>query len=397
MKKYLSTLVILITVIFLDFLNGMEFDLFSPSLPQIRHFFHLTTFSAEGLLSVNFIGFCISLFIFGKLADQYSRKSVILIGLGIFIVGSIFSLIEQHYVFLLLGRLLQGVGIAAPAISSFLIIADRFPLKEQQFYMALLNGSANVATAIAPVIGSYVALYFHWQGNFTALLILGIIAFVMTLFLIPNYKTPKDHETQSISSYSSLLKSKSLMTLIFYLAIMFTPYWVFVGMSPLLYIKHFGVSLNHFGYYQGALAFVFAIGSVIFGFFISRHTSKVLLFVSQYIFAMSLIAMLLLSVFIEPNPLLITLAMLIFVVGQIIPSAILYPVCVNFIPEAKAKISALIQGLRLVLSALCVQTAGYFYDHTFKSVGIIMSGLIVVTLFLQFYISTNKQENYLIS
>lgn len=397
MNKNLSTFVILITVIFLDFLNGMEFDLFVPSLPQIQHFFHLTAFSAEGLLSVNFIGFCISLFIFGKVADQYSRKSVILIGLIIFIIGSLFCLVEQHYAFLLFGRLLQGIGIASPAILSFLIIADRFPLKEQQFYMALLNGSANVAAAIAPVIGSYVALYFHWQGNFMALLILGVIAFVMSLCLIPSYKTPKKHEPQSISSYVHLVKSKPLMTLIFYLAIMFTPYWIFVGMSPLLYIKDFGVSLHHFGYYQGVLALVFAIGSVIFGFFISRHASKTLLFISQYIFALSLIAILLLSIFIVPNPLLITLAMLIFVIGQIIPSAILYPVCVNYIPEAKAKISAMIQGLRLVFSAICVQTAGYFYNHTFESVGIIMSVLIAVILLMQFSISGNKQKQYFLS
>src|SRR3990167_4351669 len=214
MKINIQTFTILLTVIFLDFLSGMEFDLFVPSLPEIQHFFNLSAFSAEGLLSINFIGYSISLFIFGKFADRYSRKPVILIGLFIFIIGSILCLLEQNYYFLLAGRLLQGMGIASPAILSFLIVADRFPLKQQQFYMALLNGSANIAAAIAPVIGSYVTLYFHWRGNFIALLILGVIALMMSSILIPSYKTPEKHEEQSALSYFNVIRSKPLMMLI---------------------------------------------------------------------------------------------------------------------------------------------------------------------------------------
>ncbi len=195
-------------------------------------------------------------------------------------------------------------------------------------------------------------------------------------------------------SYLSLIQSKPLMMLIAYLGIMFTPYWVFVGMSPLLYIKELGVSLQHFGYYQGVLALTFAIGSVVFGFFISKYTSKTLLFISQYIFIASFIFILALSVYIVSNPFLITLSMLVFVIGQIIPSTILYPVTVNFIPHAKAKISALIQGVRMILSAVCIQLAAYSYDHTFKSVGITMAILIALVLALQLFIVRDKRYSF---
>ena len=63
---YRSAFTILLTVMFLDLLSGMEFDLFVPSLPEIQHFFHLTAFWAEALLAINFIGYCVSLFVFGK-------------------------------------------------------------------------------------------------------------------------------------------------------------------------------------------------------------------------------------------------------------------------------------------------------------------------------------------
>ncbi len=108
----------------------------------------------------------------------------------------------------------------------------------------MLNGVKNTAVAIAPVIGSYITLYFHWHGNFTALLLLGIFVLVMTILFIP-YKTPEHKETISFKGYLPLFKSRSLMLLMINIIFMFVPYWVFVGMSSLLYIKDLRVSLAH--------------------------------------------------------------------------------------------------------------------------------------------------------
>lgn len=120
---------LLITIIVMDILVGMEFDLFVPSFPELQQVFHLSPFSVEGLLSVNFMGLCLSLFIVGELGDRYGRKPVILVGLMTFILGSILCLVADSYSALMAGRFLQGVAIAAPAILSFLIIADAYPLQ----------------------------------------------------------------------------------------------------------------------------------------------------------------------------------------------------------------------------------------------------------------------------
>ncbi len=80
--------------------------------------------------------------------------------------------------------------------------------------MAMLNGSMNATAAFAPVIGSYVTLYFHWQGNFMVLLFLGLTALVMMAFFIPAHKPPEHKETLSLRGYIPLFQSKPLMLLI---------------------------------------------------------------------------------------------------------------------------------------------------------------------------------------
>lgn len=396
MKKNYNAGMILIAIIFMDLLTGMEFDLFVPSFPQLQRYFNLTPFWVEALLSINFIGYCASLFFVGKLADRVGRKPIILLGLIIFIIGSILCLCEQSFYFLLIGRLLQGIGIAAPAILSFLIIADIYPIKQQQFLMAMLNGSINTAVAAAPVLGSYIALYFHWQGNFAALLILGLITLLMTLLFIPYYKIPKNPEAILPHGYIHVFRSKPLILLIAMFLFSFVPYWIFVGMSPLLYIKEFGVSLAHFGFYQGILALVFAIGSIVFGFMIKNkdYNQQKMLVITLQIFMISIVMIAVLSVLNSRSPLFITLSMLIFVIGQIIPSTLLYPVCLNFMPEAKGQVSAIMQGGRLIFTSIAIQIAGYTYVGSFRNIGMIINFFIIITVLLLFFVIKTRRLKF---
>jgi DHA1 family bicyclomycin/chloramphenicol resistance-like MFS transporter len=392
MKSSLVKILVLVTVISMDILTGMEFDLFVPSFPQLQSHFNLSPFWVEALLSANFIGYCLSLFFVGGLADRYGRKSIILLGLVIFVFGSALCLYPSLYYFLIFGRFLQGVGIAAPAILSFLIIADSYPLKEQQFLMAILNGSINIAVAISPVIGSYLTLYFHWQGNFVALLVLGLMTLFMTIFFIPFLKTPLNDPALSLSGYGSIMKSGPLMLLIASILFIFAPYWIFVGMSPLLYIKDLNVSLAHFGYYQGVLALVFAVGSILYGLIIrdANFNQKKMLTISMQILIFSLMIITIVTLFDSKNPLIITLAFLPFIISQIIPSVILYPLSLNFLPHAKARVSAIIQGARLILTAAGLQIAGYFYQQTFQNIGIVLISFIFVAVITLFFVINNS-------
>ncbi|HSW70484.1 MAG TPA: MFS transporter [Gammaproteobacteria bacterium] len=391
MKQALSKSMLLVTVILMDLLAGIEFDLFVPSFPELQSQFSLSPSLVEALLSVNFIGYCLSLFLVGGLADRYGRKPIILIGLITFIIGSVLCLWATAYSFLLTGRFLQGVGIAAPAILSFLIIADSYPLKKQQYFMAMLNGVMNTSVAIAPVIGSYISLYFHWQGNFITLLLLGLITLTMVTLFTPTFKLPEHKETLSLRGYLPLFQSKPLMLLMTNIIFMYVPYWIFVGISPLLYMKGLGVSLSHFGYYQGALALMFALGSVLFGLIMHKYKLNRMLATSSKIYIVGLASVAWATFLDSHNPLAITLAFIPFIVSQIIPSNMLVPLCLNFMPQAKAKVSAILQGSRLIFAALSLQLAGLFYQGSFQNIGIIISSFILAVIISQFFVINNHE------
>lgn len=371
---------LLTSIILMDVLGGMEFDLFVPSFPELQAQFGLTPFWVETLISLNFIGYCLSLFLVGSLADHYGRKPVIVLGLAVFVVGSTFCYFAHGYHALALGRFLQGVGIASPCILSFLVIADAFPLKEQQFLYAMLNGSRNVAVAISPVVGSYITLLFHWHGNFLTLILLGLLTLVVTVIFIPTNQVPTPQKTTGKGNYLSIFQSSTLLLYISEMAASCAPYWIFVGIAPLLYMNELGVSLHHFGLYQGSLALVFALGSVVYGFWIKNisYTQNGMLRFGIQLQTFSIFTLFLALVFKTVDPLIITLSFTPFIIAQIIPGTILYPISLHIIPEAKGRVAAVISSVSFIVSAIGLQVAGYFYEGSFLSLGVILLVFIIL-------------------
>jgi DHA1 family bicyclomycin/chloramphenicol resistance-like MFS transporter len=84
----------------------------------------------------------------------------------------------------------------------------------------------------------------------------------------------------------------------------------------------------------------------------------------------------------DSNPLFITLAFVPFVIGQIIPSNVLYPLYLNLMPESKGRLTALIQGGRLVFASIGLQVSGYFYQGSFFNIGIMIGSVIFVGIIM---------------
>jgi DHA1 family bicyclomycin/chloramphenicol resistance-like MFS transporter len=381
-KQSLMQYMLFLTTIFMSILGGAEVDLFIPSFPEIKRVFALTPFWVEALLSVNFIGYCLGLLFVGGLSDRYGRKPVILYGLVIFILGVVLCLKAPSYSFLLIGRFLQGIGVAAPAILSWLIITDAYPLKKQQPLIAILNGFMNTSVAAAPLAGSYITMYFHWQGNFMVLLLLGIATFLFTVKFVPATPPPKVKEPLSLKGYIPIFRSKFVMLLVCHMVLTSLPYWIFIGISPLLYMENLGVSLLYFGYYQGLWALTYALGSLASGLIIHRFDQKKMLFVSGLLCLMSLLIIATIAILDLASPLLIALAFLPYGLGSILPFTILYPICLDYMPQAKGRISALKQGSRLILTAIGLEVVGFFYVGSFQNVGIIITVIIALMILL---------------
>src|SRR4030095_859743 len=103
--------------------------------------------------------FCICSVFAGSLGERFNRRTVILVGLGIFVVASTICVFAVNFPMLVLGRVLQGVGMSGPAVLSMLVVLDDCEPSKRAGTMGIFNGLVTFSMAFAPVLGSFVTLY----------------------------------------------------------------------------------------------------------------------------------------------------------------------------------------------------------------------------------------------
>ncbi len=368
-----------ITVLIMEILAGAEIDLFVPSFPNLQSTFNLSTSKVEFLLGINLIAHCFTSLIVGNLVERFGRKIIITIGLVIFIIGSGICVFALNYYMLLFGRFLQGAGISGVAVLGYVVLADLYSIKQQQKMVGAFNGTVSLSMAFAPVVGSYINFLFNWRGNFAILLIFGLFCLITNILFIPEGQVNYNAKI-SLKEYRLIFKSKKAIYYIITLLMLVQGYWVFIGIAPILYMQDLGVPIQEFGLYQGSIAIVFSAVSFNSSYLLEKFGQKKC-FLSSILALMAFIIAAIVLVLCKINdPLIITMVTQLVAIGTIFPCNILWPLALESIPNAKARITAIFVSGRLIITALCLQLASYFYQGTFKSLAVIMCMTVIIAL-----------------
>jgi DHA1 family bicyclomycin/chloramphenicol resistance-like MFS transporter len=352
-----------------------------PSFPELQKTFNLSPAMVQLTVSVNFLAYCVCSLFAGSMGDRFNRRTVMLVSLAIFVAGSAACVFALNYPMLVFGRLLQGVGMAGPAVLGMLLVLDDCAPDKRAGTMGIFNGLVTLSMAFAPVVGSYVSLYAGWRGNFWILFLLSLAALIGGYFTMLDRKGDPSIALSPIA-YKPLFLSRDLMICIVGMSFLSMTYWLFVAMAPILYMENLGVPLTQFGFYQGAMCGVFAIVSLLSPHILAVYEQRAMLILGTWLCAIGGILFLILSLFVVDNPLYITGAMLIFSIGAVFPCNIIYPLSLEILPNSSGRSAALTNSMRLLLTAGAVQGVGIFYDGSFLPIGMTQFFSIMVGVFL---------------
>ena len=123
----------------------------------------------------------------GRLSDRVGRKVVVLWGLSLFVAGALICAAKDDLLWIALGRGIMGAGAVSAAISAW--VADLTREQVRTRAMALVGGSIALSFALSLVMAAPIYRMISLSGIFVVLAILGVVAMLVTYYLLPSGKT----------------------------------------------------------------------------------------------------------------------------------------------------------------------------------------------------------------
>src|SRR5256884_3612383 len=149
--------------------------------------------------------------LYGKLADLYGRKPVLLGGIALFLAGSMASGLAQGIGALIAFRALQGLGAGAMQPTTLTIVGDIYNLEERSRMQGLFGAVWGVAGLIGPLLGGIIVKYLSWRWVFFINVPAGIAAAV--LLMVALHEDVEHHE-HSLDLAGALVLTLSLVALL---------------------------------------------------------------------------------------------------------------------------------------------------------------------------------------
>lgn len=156
-------------------LVAMDTTIVATAIPQVVG--DLGGFSLVGwVFSIYLLAQTVTIPVYGKLADLYGRKPVLVIGVLIFLTGSALSALSWNMLSLIGFRALQGLGAGSIGATVNTVAGDLYDVRERGRIQGWLSSVWGVSAVVAPALGGVFAQYASWRWIFLVNLPIGALA-----------------------------------------------------------------------------------------------------------------------------------------------------------------------------------------------------------------------------
>ena len=178
---------IVVAIMLALFLGALDQTIVGTALPRI-----ITELNGANLytwvVTIYLLASTVTVPIYGKLSDIYGRKPLLLIGVGLFLVGSALAGLSQNIEQLIIFRGIQGLGAGALFPIALATIGDLFSPQERGRYQGLFGAVFGLSSLIGPALGGWLTDTFSWHLIFYVNLPIGLLSIAIILLELPTFK-----------------------------------------------------------------------------------------------------------------------------------------------------------------------------------------------------------------
>ncbi len=234
--KYLLPLLAAIIAV-----SPLAIDMYLPAMPKLAEHFFTQMPLVQNSLSIYLFGYAIGMLVFGPMADKYSRRGLVMLGLTGFILTTLaLTYVKNIEQFIALRFFQAFIGSAATVVVPGII--NQLYGKDTAKGLSYVSMIMMLAPMIAPSIGSALLLH-SWQMIFYVLAIYALIIFLCSFYFLPEVKSVKKREEFSVlQRYKIVFSNKKARLDLISSMMVSLAFFAYITAIPFVYLTVFKVS-----------------------------------------------------------------------------------------------------------------------------------------------------------
>lgn len=240
-----------------------------PALPVIKDDFAVSADVAQLTLSLSMFAIAIGTLTYGPLSDKYGRKPIMLVGLIITLIGSLFCLFANSIITLIIGRFVQAFGGAVGLVLARAIVRDVYGAEQAARVIATLVMVMVVLPMMSPAVGGELMSRFGWHSVFVVIAMLSLLMMLMMGKSLPETlqePVPFEGVSAMLATFVRLLSSRVFCGYAFCVTFVSVVFFSFISAAPEIMVSVLDRPPTEYGYYFIMIPAGFMIGN-----YVARH------------------------------------------------------------------------------------------------------------------------------
>lgn len=245
---------------------SFSIDAILPALGQIGRVFAVDNANhVQWVITAIFGGMTIGQLIAGPLSDAIGRKRILFTGIGIYFVGSLLCYLTQSFELFLLGRFIQGIGVAGPYVATISVVRDKYSGNQMARVMSLIMMVFMVAPAVAPAIGQVIIYLVGWREIFLLYIVYALIVGAWIALRLEETLLPEQRMPMRVAAFKNgfreVVSNRTTMSYLLCTGLCFGGFIAYLGMSQQIFMQQFGQSGETFSLCFALLAALMGVAS----------------------------------------------------------------------------------------------------------------------------------------
>jgi EmrB/QacA subfamily drug resistance transporter len=213
-RPHTNPWVVLVLICIAQFMVILDATIVNVALPSIQKDLNLSEANLQWIVNAYALVFGGFLLLGGRAGDLLGRKRLFLVGLVVFTAASLLNGLASSEGMLIASRALQGFGAALISPAALSIISTTFEEgAERAKALGVWAAIAIGGSAVGLVLGGFLVQYFSWPWIFYVNVPVGIVAFILSLRLVPESRDLTGHRSYDIAG--AVTVTGGLMTLVY--------------------------------------------------------------------------------------------------------------------------------------------------------------------------------------